>query len=588
MSLFNLKFLEAMKKIVYTIILLLVASGCNDDFLERYPLSEVSPQTYFKTENELETYINSLYSYLPTTSIFQDDTQSDNLAPKAFNQVVAGQHQVETDAGPAGWTWGYLRDVNFFLENYSRAQVEPAVKNHYAGIARFFRAWSYFDKVKRFGEVPWYGESIGNTETELLYKARDSRVLVMDSVMADLDFASENIYDNTPANTINKWAALALKARVGLHEGTFRKYHNLQGGEVFLQAAVEAAEEIMNSGLYDLYSTGNPKRDYLDLFVKEVADPKEVILATVFDAGFNAFHTANGTFLTGTLLAPGLTKSLVNTYLMTDGTPFTNQPGYQTMAFVEEVQNRDPRLAQTIRTPGYTRIGSSLTLAPNFDNARTGYQNIKFVMSEAFDGFNQNTNDLPIFRYAEVLLNYAEAKAELGNLDQVDLDRSVNLIRTRVDMPALQLGGIAVDPVLQNRYPNVSGAQQAAILEIRRERRVELAIEGFRYDDLMRWKAGDLLTKTFKGMYIPGSDPYDVDDDGQNDIALVESIPGDQAQDVQYLQLGDGFDLEEGNRGNIRMHPTVSKTFNDPQHYYFPLPRTELLLNDNLTQNLGW
>jgi len=577
-----------MKKLIYIFTIIILITSCNDDFMDRVPLAEVSPQTYFKTEAELQTYINSLYVYLPGNDIFQGDVQSDNLASKSFNQVVAGLHQVQTDAGSAGWSWDYLREVNFFLENYDRSEdIDDEVKNHYAGIARFFRAWFYFDKVKRFGDVPWYGETIDNTETDLLFKARDSRSLVMDSVMADLAFASANIYENTPSNTIDRWSALALQSRIALYEGAYRKYHGSGSFEPNYQIAIQAAQTIMQDGTFKLYSTGNPNTDYSNLYIMDDANVDEVILARVFDEGLDVRHTANGTFLTGTLLAPGLTKSLVNTYLMADGSRFTDQPGYETMTFAEETQNRDPRLAQTIRTPGYTRIGNSTVLVPNFDNARTGYQNIKYVMSAAYDGFSQNVNDLPVFRFAEVLLNFAEAKAELGQLTQADLDVSINLIRARVGMPNMTLADLTIDPVLDTRYSNVTGNQKAAILEIRRERRVELAVEGLRYDDLIRWKVAHLMAEPFKGMYFPSMGKIDLDGDGNDDIALVDAIP-DPQEEIQYLIVGNDFDLENGTSGQVVMYPNLEKEFEDPKHYLFPLPRTELLLNENLTQNPGW
>ena len=577
-----------MKKLIYIFTIIILITSCNDDFMDRVPLAEVSPQTYFKTEAELQTYINSLYVYLPGNDIFQGDVQSDNLASKSFNQVVAGLHQVQTDAGSAGWSWDYLREVNFFLENYDRSEdIDDEVKNHYAGIARFFRAWFYFDKVKRFGDVPWYGETIDNTETDLLFKARDSRSLVMDSVMADLAFASANIYENTPSNTIDRWSALALQSRIALYEGAYRKYHGSGSFEPNYQIAIQAAQTIMQDGTFKLYSTGNPNTDYSNLYIMDDANVDEVILARVFDEGLDVRHTANGTFLTGTLLAPGLTKSLVNTYLMADGSRFTDQPGYETMTFAEETQNRDPRLAQTIRTPGYTRIGNSTVLVPNFDNARTGYQNIKYVMSAAYDGFSQNVNDLPVFRFAEVLLNFAEAKAELGQLTQADLDVSINLIRARVGMPNMTLADLTIDPVLDTRYSNVTGNQKAAILEIRRERRVELAVEGLRYDDLIRWKVAHLIAEPFKGMYFPSMGKIDLDGDGNDDIALVDAIP-DPQEEIQYLIVGNDFDLENGTSGQVVMYPNLEKEFEDPKHYLFPLPRTELLLNENLTQNPGW
>lgn len=572
-------------KLILALLLISFVYGCNDDFLERYPLSEVTPQFYFTSEPELNTYINGLYSMLPGSGVYSADFQSDNVATKGINQIVAGQHTVQTTG--AEWSWGNLRKINFFLENYGKADVPQEVKNHYAGIARFFRAWSYFEKVKRFGDVPWYSGTL-SIDDEAIYKPRDSRSLVMDSVLSDLIFASTHIRETVPSNDmVSKWAALALAARVGLHEGTFRKYHNLGGAEKFLTVARDAASAIIDGGEYGLYTTGDPENDYKTLFILGEASPLEVILKRTYDQSLQEFHTANGTFITTTLGAPGLTKSLINTYLNADGTPFTTRQGYDTISYYYETQNRDPRLSQTIRTPGYTRVNSSNTLTPNFDNARTGYQNIKFVMGPSYDGYNSNVNDLPIFRYAEVLLIYAEAKVELGELAQGDLDISINKLRERVGMPYLQLTGLVADPVLSARYPNVG---EAVILEIRRERRVELAMEGFRYDDLMRWKAGPLLAETFEGMYIPSMGEIDLDKDGTMDIALVEEeVPqSERKPGAGYIIVGEEIALSNETEGNIIVHPNLTKVFDENKHYLFPLPRTELLLNENLTQNPGW
>lgn len=577
----------------YIIVIILFSFGlgaCNDDFLERYPKDEIAPQTYFQSEAELNTFVNSFYQYLPGENIFNADFRSDNVEKKSYDIVVAGQHTVETDAGSAGWTWGPLRNINFLLANYdNNEELDQDVQNHYAGIARFFRAWFYFQKVQRFGDVPWYDQPLDNGDEDLLFAARDSRAVVVDNILSDLDFAIANVRENTPSMTVNKWCALALKARVALHEGTYQKYHGMGDGRQYLQQAVSAAQELMNSGQFALYSTGAPDKDYQELFLFEDANTTEIILARVYDAGLEAFHRGTNEFISSTLSAPGLTKSLVNTYLMADGTPFTAQMGYDTMTFYTETQGRDPRLAQTIRTPGYTRLGEDQILVPDFNNARTGYQVIKYVLDAYYDiNYNVSTNDLPVFRYAEVLLNYAEAKAELGELTQADLDNSVNLIRARAGMPAMDLAGLTVDPVLEARYNNVEGSLKAAILEIRRERRVELALEGFRYQDLMRWRAGHLLAETFHGMYIPHTGEIDLDRNGTIDVVLTEQIPDDKLPNVQYWKLGEVFVLSEGDKGFINVHPTITKTFDPNKHYLFPLPRTELLLNPKLEQNPGW
>jgi hypothetical protein len=533
----------------------------------------------------LDTYVNSLYSYLPGTGIYNGDFTSDNVVQKTPNQVAAGNHTVPQTGG--GWSWDYLRDVNFFLANYRNGDVSAETAAQYAGVARFFRAWFYFDKVKRFGRVPWYSEPLSPND-DGLFKARDPRGLVMDSVLADLNFAVQNVPDEAPFGKIDRGAALALKARVCLHEGTFRKYHELGGSGRWLQEARDAAELIINTENFSLYSTGSPDRDYRDLFVLEQANPDEVILPHIYDRSLSKTHPGNYTFISTTFGSPGLTKAAVNTYLNDDGTSFLTRPGADTLSFFSETQGRDPRLAQTIRTPGYTRIGGSETLVPNFDNARSGYQNTKFVMGPEFDTFDTNINDLPVFRLGEVLLIYAEALAELGELTQGDLDASVNRLRERVGMPPMELGNLPSNDLLRERYPNVAGAQEDAILEIRRERRVELMMEGFRYDDLMRWKAGPLMAERSRGMYFSQLGPHDLDRNGDPDVALVEGDPDETQGGVQYLDVTAVVGLTGSSEGNVVPHPNLNKTFEAPKHYYFPLPVDQLTLNESLEQNSGW
>ncbi|HET9984451.1 MAG TPA: RagB/SusD family nutrient uptake outer membrane protein [Longimicrobiales bacterium] len=578
---------RTLRAILVIPVVAVLLAGCDDPFMDRFPEDRPSTQTYFKTKDELATYVYGLYSYLPGSDVYTGDFQSDNVEQKNYNRVVAGQQAVETDAGAAGWTWDYLRRVNVFLENYQRADVPPEVAAHYAGVARFFRAWFYFDKVKRFGDVPWYSGTLQPGDSAL-YKGRDPRTLVMDSVLADLNYAGEHVNVSAAPGEINRWAALALKARVALHEGTYRRYHGLDGADRFLQEAADAAKRVIDGGVYRIYGTGHADTDYRDLFLASGATGGEVILAHAYSTTLDLRHPANGTFITGTLGAPGLTRSLVDTYLTKDGKPFTDVPGHDTLSFYSETRNRDPRLAQTMRTPGYTRIGGTTQLVPDFDVSRTGYQPIKFVASTAYDTYNTNDNHIPVLRFGEVLLDFAEARAELGQLTQGDLDLTINRLRDRVGMPHMDLGSLSADPVLAAQYPNVTGAQRAAILEIRRERRVELAMEGRRYDDLMRWKAGALLVRPFDGMYFPGKGEFDLDHNGTVDVAIVDAVPAQKKSGVQYLVLGDAFVLSQGDRGRVRPHPDLVKVFDESKHYLWPLPLTELLLNKQLVQNPGW
>ncbi len=559
--------------------------SCKNDFLERYPQSDISPQQFFNTEKDLELYTNSFYASLPGENIFTADFSSDNVNVSAIDEVVTGRRRVFTDAASAGWTWTALYNINYFLEQYNKASIPAEAKNHYAGVARFFRAWFYFDKLKRFGDVPWYSKSL-NAGSPELYRARDPRSLIMDSIKADLDFAAANLRTaKTPAR-INKWTALSLKSTVCLFEGTFRKYHpefGLTGSaNTLLQEAADAAGAVMKSGQYKL-ATGDANTVYLNLFSAQTPNANEFILSRLYGLAVNKSHAANQIFTSPTRGNPGLTKSLIDSYLMKDGTPFSAAPGSATMPFWEEVVNRDPRLAQTIRTPGYRRIGAAVNLVPDYANAFTGYQNIKFVSTPDQDAAAYTP--LPVIRFAEVLLNYAEAMAELNKLTQAEADRSINLLRARVNMPALTVSGLTADPFLLAQYRHTT---DPVVLEVRRERRVELAMEGFRFNDLMRWKEGHLLAEVFYGAYYPAKGTYDLDGDGKNDVAVVDVKPSPSTPGIQYFVLQPDKALSEGDKGKIVVHSKVTKTFDEDRDYLYPLPLSELLLNPQLKQNNKW
>lgn len=571
------------------LVMTLLLVGCSEEELNLTPLAEVTPENFFQKASDLELYTNSFYLMFPAEGIYNGDAESDNIIVNSPSERVRGDRIVPTDAGSAGWTWDNLRKINYFLQNYHRSQDESA-KKHYSGVARFFRAYFYFDKVKRFGDVPWYSAPVDPTDEEALNRARDPREMVMDSVLADLDYAIDNMESTAQLYQVTKWTALALKSRVGLYEGTFRKYHGIEGAEKFLNVAWQAAEELMESGTYKIYSTGSPETDYRNLFASYDAIADEIILARQFSTAHGIDHNVNYYTITSSYGMPGMPKDLVNSYLMQDGSRFTDQPNYNQIEFVEETKNRDPRLSQTIRTPGYTRIGGTEVLPPNFGATVTGYQLIKFVTEPRYDTYDESINDLPLFRYAEVLLNFAEAKAELGILTQGDLDRSINLLRNRVAMPHLEMDDANAnpDPYLQAQYQHVaSGANEGVILEIRRERRIELFMEDFRWDDLMRWKEGQKLTQPFRGIYFPGEGSYDLEGDGDVDVIIFSGEAGEKQDGILYLKLGEDIVLDENGLANP--HPSLnSRAFDENKDYLYPLPRTEILLNPNLEQNPGW
>ena len=592
------------RTLIATLGLTLALASC-DNLLDLDPKSDISQTDYFQTESDLQLFSNSFYNNLLDKSPFDD--QSDLYVRQALSDEMLGGENRTVPASGGGWTWTDLRKMNTLLAYAHQCDDEAAVIK-YTALTRFFRAYFYFEKVKRFGDVPWYEIELGSAD-EALYKARDSRELIMTKMLEDINYAIDNLPNKAEETSspfrVNRCAAMALKAQFCLYEGTYRKYHgvNLEGNDYtyYLQQAADAADMLMKTGDYKLYSTDHPESDYLNLFAAEDANEDEYILAIKFDYGLAIHHNANGHTLVPTQGRPGLTRKMVNTYLMKDGTRFTDQPGWQEMTFIEETENRDPRLAQSIRTPGYTRIGETTVLPPDLSVSVTGYQPIKFVQEPTASGGqvdrnDRNTNDLPVYRYAEVLLNYAEAKAELGTLTQEDLDNSINLIRRRAGMPDLNLATANANPdrylsSAETGYPNVTGPNQGVILEIRRERAIELNQEGFRFDDLVRWKAGYCIDQDIYGMYFPGAGEYDLSGDGKADVVLYNegtAKPNAEAGVLVY-EIGKDIQLTGNNSGYLYYHKNIVRNgFNEERDYLYPIPINERSLNKNLTQNPGW
>lgn len=586
--------------IILTVVLTAGLTGC--DLLDTKPLSQISQTDYFKNETDLQLFSNPFYNNLLDKNPYDD--QSDLIVCQTLSNEMLGGNKRTVPAAGGGWTWTDLRRMNTLLEYSSQCPDEDVVTK-YNALTRFFRAFFYFEKVKRFGDVPWYDVQLGSAD-EALYKPRDSRELIMTKMIEDVDFAINELTSDVSTYRVNRWAALALKAQFCLYEGTYRKYHNvnLEGHDYayYLDLAAKAAKELIDDGPYKLYKTGNPEKDYLTLFAQENASQDEYILAIKFDYGLGIYHNATAFTLVPTQGRPGYTRKFINMYLMKDGTAFTDRTdGWQEMSFIDEVKDRDPRLAQSIRTPGYTRIGQTEVLAPDLGTSVTGYQPIKFVQDPTASGGqvdrnDRSTCDIPVYRYAEVLLNYAEAKAELGTLTQADLDISVNEIRDRVGMPDLDMTKANANP---DRYlsseeygfTNVNGTNKGVILEIRRERAIELMQEGFRFDDLVRWKAGYCIDQPITGMYFKGPGEYDLSGDGKTDLILYAegTAKPDAGTGVMVYQIGAEITLSDGNWGYLSYHKNVERTkFNEERDYLYPIPTNDRSLNKNLTQNPGW
>ena len=594
-----------MKKniILYSFIALLSGTAGCSDMLDQYPLDAISPETYYNNADELRSATNQFYGMFPGAASGYTES-ADVVCTFNLPAEVQGIRTVPTSGG--GWNWEYLRAVNFYLSHSVRCDDVDA-REHFDGIARFFRAYFYFEKVKRFGEVPWFDRELSSTDPEL-FRPRDSRDFIMDKILDDLTYAINNISDKKDLYNVTHWTALALKSRICLFEGTYRKYHGIPGYEKFLDECATASKLFIDNAPYAIYKTG--AQPYRDLFSSMNAIEEEVILARDYDRAQNVMHEANANTLSPTYGRPGMNKKIVNSYLMTNGDRFTDQPGYETMQYYDEMQNRDPRLTQTVVGPGYMRINSDAVSSPNFGASTTGYQITKWVTDASGDGYLGSSNDYILFRAAEVYLNYAEAKAELGTLTQDDLKISIKKIRDRVGMPNIDMDAANANPdpylcALESGDQNVTGPNKGVILEIRRERTIELLLEGFRYYDIIRWKEGKIFEQPYKGMYFPGltkgsgENRYDVFDmnDGtvgdkeKVDICIYTGKKPSVKNIRKFYKLGDEFVLTDGDKGNIICHDIEKepRQWREDRDYLYPIPTQERLLsNGTLSQNPNW
>ena len=554
-----------MKYLIQSILVAvtLLTVSCND-YLDRFPKDSFSEPTFFKTENDLIYYANQFYGSLPVQRM-DNDNNSDNMVPQNINTFLAGTYTVPGSGG--GWAsgdWANIRSCNYFLEHYSRA--ETSFKERYAGEVRFFRALFYWYKVVNFGDVPLLLKALDDNSEEL-YGPREKREKVMDEVvLEDLKFAVANLPEKNQAaaGRLHKDAVRALISRICLWEGTYRKYRNIEGADTYLDACVKASEELMDAG-YDIYSTGNTDEDYRNLFIqKDLRSNPEAIFYRAYITDKNTHNYTRQASENNT----GMSKDFVDSYLfLDDGKPIglTSHP-YDDSTPAKECEGRDPRYTQTIATPGFIMTLPDLAVnLPAIGTSRTstGYWNIKGRSSDLAQ-FNADKSDLDlfIFRYAEVLLNYAEAKYELtGSLTIAELDKSINLIRDRVGMPHL-----TTNPDADPNAVNYGYTVAPLLYEIRRERRIELVGEGFRFNDIIRWKAGKLIegVKTIRGMKLT--------DELRSQYADPSSLNNIAVDDDYY----------------IIVYPSIATTrkWND-KSYLYPLP-TDEKDRCHYEQNPGW
>ncbi len=594
-----------MKKIYICLALAALALGSCDDFLDKTPVSKIDSEKFFENEKQLQIYANGLYfDFTPSATDLTTDGAgvNDYIARSSDSEFLLPSYTVNKEGGWTYSSWKNLFRVNYFLEHINKAKGTCSAEqlNHYRGIARFWRAYFYFDKVKTYSDVPWYSNTIDANDTTALFKTRDSRELVMDSVLADINFACENIQDY--ANTsVTRWMALGMKSRICLYEGTYRKYHSVNpstnqpwkeanGSTRYLEECVKASEEIMNSGKFSLYNTGKPESDYHYIFLQETPVKQEIIWAKEYNSEYGAMHDLSNLFV-----SPGNntarwspTQEFVNTYLNRDGTRFTDDANYKTKTFAQNFENRDYRLAQSMMPPGYTKkVGSvdKLTV-PSWNVSMTGYQIIKWsIPDEECEGVGRSYNSISIIRYGEILLNEAEAKAELGQMTTAIWDKTIRLLRERAgvkgDAPT------SADPYMEAYFDNT--VTDPWILEIRRERGIELFFEcgGMRYNDLMRWGQGKIFEHPYGSIYIgQKGKAIDSNGDGKVDLEVVDKAPSKKTSGITYIDLSN-TKFYEWSDTEGRLYRINNYKWEDKK-YVHPLPVSATVNNPNLKQNYGW
>ena len=578
-------------------------SSCSD-FLDREPITKPEAGNFLTGAIQVENYINGLYMTLPSFSKFglgvrSEEKNSDNIIAEKYDARLHGQNN--QFSGASDWQTGYqnLRKVNYFFHNY---KVPEAQENEdvlsLKGEAYFLRAYWHFDLLKKFGSIPvmdaFWDENATIAGLQIPAKARNevARFILSDLVEAKNLLHSRGKYSGI---RINKEAAMVLAMNVALYEGTWEKYHSSDDfasstneSNYFLGEVINWGNELFGCGI-DLYKTGqNPGDAFAALFnSKDLSGMGEVLLWRKYSSDEGVFHDVNGNLKAGVVDsegAAGITQSLVDNYLNADGT-FIDPTNEKFKDFKETFEGRDPRLIQTVMNEG-AKFASAITATPMHleeytdekkntisppklagdGNTRslTGYH-IRLGIDTTFVSGNGETA-LPIIRYAEGLLAYAEAAAELEMWSDDIANKTLKALRERAGVKYLA-------PAKDANFTDFGYALTPVLQEIRRERRSELALQGYRLDDLMRWKADKLIVgKRGKGAYV-----------GDESILFKSYSPDNQKRIRERLTLDD-------NKWADPMAGTLPSgyQFHADRDYLLPIPPSELELNKKLKQNPKW
>ena len=592
-----------MKSNIYIILLLLAVLGvsCSDDFLDRTTLDKIeNTPEFWNDEQNVRNYAVGMYDIYFSgynTGWSRSDfwtglnvgEWTDDLAQESANFFTKNAPSTSSL-----WGFGNVRRINTMITNLENSTMPDEGKNHWLGVGRFLRAMEYANLVSKFGDVPWYDKVLDDSEKDLLFKPRDSRVFVMDKVLEDLNFANENIREkdgDVTGLSINKYVALSFTSRIMLFEGTWQKYRdkNTEMAKKYLLGAHNSAKKVMSADKYQLTNNYKSLTNSLDL-----GGNPEIIIYRKYLLGVLGHSVMSYQIEQAQIKSPS--KSLVDSYLSSNGLPI-NQPENKEFLgdkwFFDEIENRDPRLYDNIDTVSLRLKGvEGLWAISGYAGNRFVNESVRF----SAEGLSStNATDAPVMKLNEVMLNYLEASAELSaiggyTLTQNDLDISINLLRKRtsVDIPTVTLSGdyFAVNGINVND-PEREADVSPILWEIRRERRVELVFEGLRFHDLRRWSKLEYSDMTLNPKVNMGAwinKPRFVSW-YNNNIKPEKSL---KVEDLKSVALD-----REGNEGYILPIETSSKMrIYSEKDYLYPIPTGQIKLYEDrgksLSQNPGW
>lgn len=541
------------------LFLTIFSTSCQKNFLERYPLDQLVDENYWATEEHLVLAANACYANVKSKNTIDMERMGDNAFQSTtsdnYRIIGSGNFGYELATLNNEWRAMYtaIRDCNVFLLNYNRAESVPVERREeIAGEVRAIRAYLYAYLTLFFGDVPLVTEPL---DVDEVFGPRDPAETIQDFILDEFDAAAETLppglRDAGNIGRMTKGAALAMKARYALYFGRYA-------------VAEDAAKQVMDLGVYELWNQGTPETTYNLLFTHagkiRTGNNKETIVARIHLLDVHMHNMSRETQVPDQSTRFSPTKSLVDAYLCSDGLPIDKSPLYGENTYEAIFENRDPRMKQTILAPGAEWGGRSdgnpnqpdinIFTAPKFLNDRlgcvtlTGFYFTKYVHVPAVAQVSRDENDIHLLRYAEVLLTYAEALLEQGKLTQVAIDETINLLRDRVGMKRM---------VISELEANEMDLRE----EVRRERRVELALEGQRYFDIKRWQIGSVL--------------------GEDVLGVRRSLVMDESSVQNQRVNGSGY---------IIVHD--GRRFVEPQHYLWPVPQTQLDRNPALGQNTGW